>query len=218
MGDLSVYFLAIRRGTTMNHNYVKLQAAGFVTYCDALIAKVRGEELLACFLSLIGTPSNVKALSAILYGGETCRVLSPDDSVREFEFLGPVQASRELGFPGGLRSCRTRKIGETVNKVLVSKDYFSEGSAPSEESGQTVFVYGPDMPTILDRAFLLLDAATTIPLKPQWRVWLWDEVLDPEKLYSFGGKELQEAYLINWPEDNNLQEKILKGISMQYLD
>ncbi|HHL34795.1 MAG TPA: hypothetical protein ENJ30_10560 [Desulfobulbaceae bacterium] len=202
----------------MNHNYLKIQAAGFVTYCDALIARAAGPELLACFLSLIGTPSNVKALAAILYGGDTCRVSSPDDPVQEFEFLGPVRTSRELGFPGGLRSCRTRKIGETVNKVLVSTDYFAEGAAPSDKSGQTAFVYGPDMPTILDRAFLLLDAATTIPLKPEWQGWLWDEVLQPEKLYSFGGEELQEAYLVSWPRDDSLQERILEGISMHYLN
>ena len=202
----------------MNTHYVKVQTAGFVTYCDALIAKVAGEELLACFLSLIGTPSNVKALSAILYGGDTCRVSIPDDPVREFEFLGSIQTSRELGFPGGVRTWRTRKIGETVNKVLVSTNYFAEGSSPPDKSGQSVFVYGPDIPTIRDRAFLLLDAATTIPLKPEWQGWLWDEVLQPEKLYSFGGEELQEAYLVTWPEDHTLQEQILEGISMNYLN
>ena len=201
----------------MNTHYIKVQAAGFVTYCDALIARVAGEELLACFLSLIGTPSNVKALSAILYGGDTCRVSSPDDPVHEFEFLGSVQTSRELGFQGSLRTCRTRKIGDTVNKVLVSTEYFSEGSTPSDKSGQPAFIYGPEMPTILDRAFLLLDAATTIPLKPEWKAWLWDEIMQPEKLHSFGGKQLQEAYLISLPKDDILQEQILGGVEQQYL-
>ena len=202
----------------MNTHYIKVQAAGFVTYCDALIARVAGEELLACFLSLIGTPSNVKALSAILYGGNTCRISSPDDPVHEFDFLGSVQTSRELGFPGGLRTCRTRKIGETVNKVLVGTDYFSVGSTLSDKSGQSAFVYGPDMPTIQDRAFLLLDTATTIPLKPEWQAWLWDEIMEPEKLHSFGGEQLQEAYLISWPKDDILQGQILEGIAQQYLN
>lgn len=201
----------------MNTHYIKVQAAGFVTYCDALIARVAGDELLACFLSLIGTPSNVKALSAILYGGDTCRVSSPDDPIREFEFLGSVQTSRELGFPGSLRTCRTRKIGDAVNKILVSTEYFTEGSTSSDKSGLSSFVYGPDMPTITDRAFLLLDAATTIPLKQEWKAWLWDEILQPEKLHSFGGKQLQEAYLISWPEDDVLQGRILEGIELQYL-
>ncbi len=52
MGYLPIFFI-IRRDTTMNNNknnnYVKIQAAGFVTYCDALIAKIAGTELLACF-------------------------------------------------------------------------------------------------------------------------------------------------------------------------
>jgi len=160
---------------------------------------------------------HVKALSAILYGGDTCRVSSPDDPVREFEFLGSVQTSRELGFPGGLRTCRTRKIGDTVNKILVSTDYFTEGSTSSDKSGLSSFVYGSDMPTIMDRAFLLLDAATTIPLKQEWKVWLWDEILQPEKLHSFGEKQLQEAYFISWPKDDILQGQILEGIAQQYL-
>ena len=201
----------------MNIIYHKVQAAGFIAYSDALVARIAGEELLACFLSLIGTPSNVQALAAILYSGDTCRVSNPEDPVCEFENLGPVRISRELGFPGGLRTWRTRKIGETVNKVLVSTEFFSEGYAPPDTSGHSAFVYGPDMSIIRDRAFLQLNAATTVPLKPEWRNWLWDEVLQPEKLYSFGGDELQMAYLVSWPENDVLLDKVLDGIAGNYL-
>ena len=201
-----------------NNKYVKIQASGFVTYCDALIARAAGTELLACFLSLIGTPSNIKALSAILFNGDTCRVSSPDDPVQEFDFLGSVRISRELGFSGGIRTCRTRKIGETVSKILVSTDYFAEGSHGSKKSGQAAIIYGQNMATLHEQAFLRLNAATTIPLKPEWQEWLWDEVLQPEKLYSFGGEELLEAYLIKWSEDDTLQEQILTGISQNYLN
>ena len=190
----------------MDTPYLQVQAAGFSAYSDALVARVAGAELQACFLSIIGTPSNVKALSAILYGGETCRITHPADFVRG-SAVSPGQIDRELGFPEGLRTWRTRKIGEIVNKILVSTDY----------SEQSAFVYGPNMHTIRDRAFLFLNAATPVPLKPEWRNWLWDEVLHPEKLYSFGREELQEAYLVSWPETDILLEKVLEGIAMDYL-
>ena len=197
------------------YEYTNLQAAGFTACCDAMVAKVVDNQLFAFFLSVIGTPSSVKALTAILYGGDTCRVSNPDDTGREFEFLGPEQI-RELTFPGNLQTCRSRKIGDTVNKLLVSASI--TGANQSDNARSSALVYGPDMPTVIERAFLRFDAATTIPLKPEWQGWLWDEVLQPEKLYSFGGEELREAYLVSWPGDDTLQERILEGISMHYLN
>ncbi len=189
----------------MIDNYLTVRCAGFITYSDALIAKINADNKFhAVFLSIIGTPSHIKTTSAILFQGDSCQVLKQDDSRTELDFL--VDPA----------TYRTRKIGVTVNKVMISSCYFEiQGKT---RPGQAAFVYGPDMATILDRAFLLLDAATTIPLKPEWQAWLWDEVLQPEKLYSFGGEELREAYLISWPKDDTLQERILEGISMQYLN
>lgn len=188
----------------MTHSYLTVRCAGFITYCDAMIARAtsKNEKLQACFFSLIGTPSHIKASSAILFSGEICRISSRDDPALELTFLGTP------------RTCSTRKIGETVNKVMVSLDYFPEGL---NSSTNAAVAYGPDMSTVQERAFLRLDEATTIPLKRKWQAWLWDEVLQPEKLYSFGGAELQEAYLVRWPEDDTLQEQILEGISLDYL-
>ena len=191
----------------MIDTYLTVRCGGFVTYCDALIARVSGgDNLQACLFSLVGTPSHVKATSAILFGGENCRVSKQDEPALELEFTGTP------------RTCRTRKIGETVNKILVNADYFPESGRCLPGGTGTAVIYGPDMPTVIERAFLRLDAATTIPLKPEWQGWLWDEVLQPEQLYAFGGKELGEAYLIQWPDDDGLQERILEGITLQYLN
>jgi len=186
----------------MIDHYLTVQCAGFITYCDALIARTSSDELQACFVSLVGTPAHIKASTAILFGGETCRISDHEQPALGFGLLGTV------------RSCRTRKIGETVNKVLVSSDYFPDSCSSAAKSA---VVFGPDLLTVQERAFLRLDAATTIPLKPQWQSWLWDEVLQPEKLYSFGGNELHEAYLISWSEDDILQDQVLQGITRQYL-
>jgi len=187
----------------MIDHYLTVQCAGFITYCDALIARTIGDELQACFVSLVGTPAHIKASAAILFGGETCRISDHEQPARRFGLLGTV------------RTCRTRKIGETVNKVLVSSDYFPDSCSSVTRSA---VVFGTDLSTVQERAFLRLDSVTTIPLKRQWQSWLWDEVLQPEKLHSFGGKELDEAYLISWPEDDSLQDQVLQGITRHYLN
>jgi len=184
------------------NDYLTVQAAGFVTYCDALIARATGNEFKACFFSLIGTPSHIKATSALIFGGNICRISNGDEPALDLTFLGTV------------RTCRSRKIGETVNKVMVSANYFPETCVASSNAA---VVYGPDLLTVQERAFLRLDAATSIPLKPEWNGWLWDEVMQPEKLHSFGGKELQEAYLIYWSKDDTLQGQILEGVAQKYL-
>ena len=189
----------------MIDNYLTVRCAGFITYSDALIAKINADNKFhAVFLSIIGTPSHIKTTSAILFQGDSCQVLKQNDSRIELDFLVDPAAYR------------TRKIGETVNKVMISSCYFEiQGKTRPRRAA---VVYGPDMATVTARAFIRLNAGTTVPLKPEWQAWLWDEVLQPEKLYSFGGEELREAYLVYWPEDDTLQERILEGISMQYLN
>lgn len=186
----------------MSRQYLTVRSAGFITYCDALIARSTGEHMQAYFISLIGTPAHIKASTATLFSGETCRIAHQDEP------------PREIVFPGSIRTCRSRKIGETVNKIMVSGGHFSLNSG---QASTEAVVFGPDIGLVQERAFLRLDAATGIPLKTEWQEWLWDEVLQPEKLYSFGEEELQEAYLVRWPEDSGLQEQILAGVKQRYL-
>ena len=77
-------------------------------------------------------------------------------------------------------------------------------------------VFGPDIETVKARAFLRLNTCTTMPLKPEWGEWLWDEVLNPERLFSFGNRQLQEAWAISWDEEG-LEEQILEGVRQNYL-
>lgn len=184
----------------MDNTYLTVQCAGFITYCDALIARLINSEFQAFFFSLIGTPSHIQASSAILFGGDSCRVWDNDNP------------AVPLAFSGTMRTYRNRKIGDSINKIMVSLNYFLDTGTK-----HTAIVYGPDISTAQERAFLRFDAETTIPLKPQWQGWIWDEILQPEKLFSFGDEELQETYLISWPDDEKLQEQILEGVSQTYL-
>ncbi|MCK9293462.1 MAG: hypothetical protein M0P70_00130 [Desulfobulbaceae bacterium] len=132
-------------------------------------------------------------MSALIYSGDwDCRVSDNNDN------------SFDLLFSGSIRTCRTRKIGEVVNKVLVATGFnaFSDHAT----------VFGPDLPTVQERAFRRVDKATTIPLKPQWQEWLWETMISPEKLYSFGGEDFQEAYLVNIPCDETLESHALEAI------
>jgi len=191
--------------------YLTVKSMGFTAYCNALIARrsstnnsihaliarrssTNNSILHACMLSLIGTPSNIKALSAlILTGGENGYInVSGDDLDTTLRFSGTAQ------------TCRSRKIGETVNKVLTTQHFKTDNHMAA--------VFGPDLPTVQERAFRRLDMATTIPLKPQWQEWLWETMLYPEKLYSFGEEEFQEAYLFTIPNDDSLESHVLEAV------
>ena len=177
----------------MTTPYLTVKCVGFVCYSNALIVRRSDREYQACLLSLIGSPSHVKAMSALIYGGEAvCRVSDNNDE------------STDLRFSGSIRTCRTRKIGEVVNKVLVATGF--------NESSIHATVFGRDLPTVQEQAFRRVDKATTIPLKPQWQEWLWEKMLSPEKLYSFGDEDFQEAYLVNIPGDETLESHVLEAI------
>jgi len=177
----------------MTTPYLIIKCVGFVCYSNALIVRRSDREYQGCLLSLIGSPSHVKAMSALIYSGEAvCRVSDNNDE------------SADLRFSGSIRTCRTRKIGEVVNKVLVATGF--------NESSLHATVFGPDLPTVQERAFRRVDFATTIPLKPQWQEWLWEKMISPEKLYSFGNEDFQEAYLVNIPDDETLEKRLLEAI------
>ena len=100
----------------MTTPYLIIKCVGFVCYSNALIVRRSDREYQGCLLSLIGSPSHVKAMSALIYSGEAvCRVSDNNDE------------SADLRFSGSIRTCRTRKIGEVVNKVLVATG-FNESS------------------------------------------------------------------------------------------
>ncbi|MBM9514260.1 hypothetical protein [Desulfogranum marinum] len=181
--------------------FLTVQCVGYITYSDALIARIVQNEFLAFLLSLIGSPAHIQASSAVLFGGDACRVTQSD-----------IDLDVQVTFTAGeLRTYRNRKIGNTVNKVMVCPQLFTDVT-------QSAVVFGPNMSTVQERAFLRFDAATNVPLKREWQGWLWDEILQPEKLYSFGSDELQEAYLIQWPDETVVEERIVEGVKRNYLD
>ena len=195
-----------------DHDYLTVKSNGYVTYCDALIARCTDETAQSFFFSLVGSPSHVQAASAHFFSGGLCRVSNGQDA--------ELELSRGSGT---VHAIRAKKIGDTVNKVMISADHFpgANGGISAHDQGLSESVYsavifGPDIDSVKERAFLRLNGCTTMPLKPQWREWLWEEILQPEKLYSFGNRQLREAWSITWQEEN-LEELILGGIKQKYL-
>lgn len=186
-------------------NYLTVQSNGFITYCDALIARLTHNRAESFLFSLVGSPAQVQASSAHFFNGGLCRVSDAQNA--DFEL------SR---WTGTVHSIRAKKIGDIVNKVMISADHFPGASDGSAEPVMSAVVFGPDIATVKERAFLRLNNCTTMPLKPEWREWLWDEVLHPEKLYSFGNRQMQEAWAISWDEEG-LEDQILEGVRQNYL-
>lgn len=188
------------------NDYLTVRSNGFITYCDALIARFAGSTGQSLFFSLVGSPAHVQAASAHFFNGGLCQVT--DEQGATFTL--------ERGH-GSAYSSRVRKIGDTVNKIMISADHFpTTANATPEEIGVAV-IFGQDIHSVVDRAFLCLNGCTTMPLKREWREWLWEEILQPEKLYSFGNRQLREAWLISWREET-LEELILEGIRQKYLN
>lgn len=173
----------------MEKGYMTINCAGFVAYCNALIARDTGDLLQACMASLIGSPSNIKAISAILFNGESCNI---------------SEYGMKLTFFSQAQSFRSRKVGEVVNKIIITNLFGKNTSYAT--------VFGPDLPVVQERAFRTLDAGTTIPLKHQWQEWLWDTILYPEKLFCFGDDDFQEAYIITLPTEAKLEEAVMDAI------
>lgn len=192
--------------------FYRMKCFGFVAYCDAFIGRRQvesGIETLSVFLiSMIGTASNIKAISANLYQGEQVR-LTEFVETNEYEGIGCSYYGQANA--NNFQTLRTRKIDDVVNKIVVHK--FVLGA----QENKAAVVFGPDLPTVQERAFLQLDAATTIPLKKQWIGWLWDEVMQPEQLYSFGDPELHHAYLVSLPTDEELEPPVLQAVKDNYL-
>lgn len=187
------------------NDYLTVRSNGFVTYCDGLIARITSNQAQAFLFSLVGSPAHIQATSAHFYNGGLCRI------------SGWENEAFELGrWTGTIRSIRARKIGDIVNKVMISADHFARKGQLTDTALSAV-VFGPDMDTVKNQAFFRLDNSTTMPLKPEWQEWLWDEVLHPEKLFSFGNRQLQEAWAISW-QDESLEEQVLEGIRQHYLD
>jgi len=155
-------------------------------------------------ISLIGSPSHIKSLTALIFnnkngGNEYCRISG--DPPNTIDSRMAWDANLFFFKPQTIRS---RKIGEAVNKILTTWSFNKEN--------HTATVFGPDLATVQDWAFRRLDTATTIPLKDEWKQWLWKNEIHPEKLLSFGGEEFQEAYFITIPCDEDLETHVLAAI------
>ena len=70
--------------------------------------------------------------------------------------------------------------------------------------------------TVRQQAWHRLANSTTVALQPEWRDWLWDEVLQPERLYSFGNPQRRQAWRISWQEEE-LAERVRAGVREQAL-
>ena len=184
--------------------YLTVRSHGVVTYCDGLIARIQEDQAEAYLLSLVGSPEHIQATSAHFTMGGACHITGIESV--------PIELGRA---PGPIQSIRARRIGDVVTRVIISADQFAR-IALQTETVCSAIVFGMDLAAVRQQAFHRLAKSTTVPLQPEWRDWLWDEVLQPERLYSFGNQHLRQAWKISWQEEE-LEERILEGIRLGYL-
>ena len=108
-----------------------------------------------------------------------------------------------------------RRIGDVVTRVIISADQFAR-TALQTETVCSAIVFGMDLAAVRQQAWHRLANSTTVPLQPEWRDWLWDEVLQPERLYSFGNPQRRQAWRISWQEEE-LAERVRAGVREQAL-
>lgn len=188
--------------------YFKVKSQGFEAYCDALIARHTPHEPSQAFLvSLVGTPTQIDAVGASLYQGKPLGLVHQTSGEHFDLTLGQNFTSSSI----------TRKIDNLIHKVIRSAKHFDRKASWLDEKVLYGTVYGTDLEAVKQRAFLLADSQTNTPLLPQWIDWLWDEVLHPEQLYTFGNENFREAWNISWPEEVDFEAMVLEGVKAGYL-
>ena len=185
-------------------DYLTVRSHGVVTYCDGLIARIQEDQAEAYLLSLVGSPEHIQATSTHFTMGGCCHISGIEPV--------PIELGRA---PGPLRSIRARRIGDVVTRVIISADQFAR-TALQTETVCSAIVFGMDLATVRQQAWHRLANSTTVPLQPEWRDWLWDEVLQPERLYSFGNPQRRQAWRISWQEEE-LAERVRAGFREQAL-
>ena len=205
--------MSFSNGDTMDNdnNFYRVYCCGYEAYCDSFIARI-GEnvnERRLFFCSLIGTQSNIQAIWANMFKGEDARFTEFSDE----NAMYPLKCSYygQTGTSNNIRTLRNRKVGDIFNKICSHRYVIEVGD------DMAAVVFGPDIATVKKRAFLMLNAASQTPMIESWIDWLWDEVMDPIELVSFGSPEFQHAYLVSLPDDEILWETIQPAIADKIL-
>ncbi len=195
----------------MENEFYRVNCCGYEAYCDSFIAKVgeNANDRRLFFCSLVGTQSNITAIWANMFKGEDTTFTEFSDVNESFPlkcgYYGQTSGSNNI------RTLRNRKVGDTFNKISAHRYVLGV------DDDKAVVVFGRDIETVKKRAFLMLNSASTIPMIESWIDWLWDEVIEPIELVSFGSHEFQHAYLVSLPDDDVLWEMIQPAIADKIL-
>ncbi len=182
--------------------YRKIKSAGFEVYADAYIAQpVSAVENKVFFISLIGTPTQVTAVSSTLFQGSSAKLINGDEEL-------PLKLPKERIISAG------RKISNTLHRILRSEYHFSSQKRPPDNDNvlESKVVYGRTLDEVKRQAFLRFDGSVSLPLLADWSDWLWDEVFILHRLDSFGLEEFKEAWLISWESEEQIQELLLEAV------
>jgi len=164
-------------------------------YTDSYIVSHTG---YVHYLSLWGQPQQVQAIYAGLKSGS-------------WHWIG-VEGRLGGLFGLNISTSRNKRLGDVLHKIAWAVPYFSPKIVGIREK----VVYGNNKDEIVEAAFRLVSAMVSTPMKPEWKYWLWEEILEPyvTQLETFG--HIQVAYEIYIPCESELERKIIGNLD--YLD
>lgn len=193
--------------------YGIVKYSGIQAYTSGLICKQSAAFSGAVYtymINLFGTATALESISSAIFSSHGTTISWEENGqIQKFDL-------HRSEYPM-VSDFRKKYEGGVATKTLYSPIAFGILNA-SVKMPESVIITGEDMPTVKKRAFLRLDQRTAVPLKEQWIDFLWDEMLQPEKLISWGSPELTEAWEITIPSDDELQEFVLEGIRNEYLN
>ena len=132
------------------NDFLTVQTSGFVTYCDALIARFGDGPAQALLFSLIGSPTQVQAASAHFYnGGGLLSEIEALDPARIYAFhLNDLEDLPKEALAAGKSTFRSLKLNEEMfefsdgfadlhtevyRQVLADKGFGIDAARPSIE-------------------------------------------------------------------------------------
>jgi hypothetical protein len=151
-----------------------------------------GRELR--FISLFGTPTRVKTITAIILKEEVVYLHECSSSPNG---LGFVRSKRKM-------KAITRQLARGMTHCLL---YVPDYLVPEGEFAEKIF-YGDSMDQIHHKFFYAAQKRYSTPFIPAWTEWLWDQMAQTLEINALGFNQVEG---IKFLDENDLEERLFEA-------
>ena len=146
------------------------------------------------FISLFGTPTRVKTITAIILKEEVVYLHEYGNSPNG---LGFVRSKRKM-------KAITRQLARGMTHCLL---YVPDYLVPEGEFAEKIF-YGDSMEQILHKFFYAAQKRYSTPFIPAWTEWLWDQMAQTLEINALGFNQVEG---IKFLDENDLEERLFEA-------